>query len=105
MRSQPPPPRLNPLVLLCIGFLPFPAALLSRFLTHPGERVAIVVHGGFFLAADANPRTVKRITSRFRLGPPSSLIALGLAFVKETASLLVLLGLALLYLLPNVAEE
>lgn len=116
---------INTLFLLCIGFLPFPTALLSRFLGHPRERAAIVVYSGFFLATalsyfllwwypsrsggllepDASPRAVQTITARFRLGPPSYLLAFGLAFVNTTASLLVLLGLALLYLLPNAAAD
>lgn len=116
---------INSLFLLCIGFLPFPTALLSRFLGHPAEGAAIVVYSGFFLATalsyfllwwypsrggrliepGANPRTVRTITSRFRLGPPSYLIAFALAFVSTTASLLVLLGVALLYLLPSADVE
>lgn len=114
---------LNGLFLLWIAFLPMPTALLSRFLGNPGERAAVIVYSGFFLATalsyfllwwypshggrlldpEASPRAVRTITSRFRLGPPAYLVAFVLAFFSTTASLLVLLGLALLFLLPNAA--
>lgn len=116
---------LNLLFLLCIGVLPFTTALLSTHLGNPGERAAVVVYAGSFLvtalsyfllwqyparggrllATDASPRAVAEITRRFRLGPPSYGIAFVLAFVNTAASLAVLLGLALLYVLPNAATD
>jgi hypothetical protein len=49
---------------------------------------------------DADPAVVRTITSRFNWGPPYYALAFLLAFVSSAASLLVLLGLALLYVLP-----
>ena len=40
---------INTLLLLCIGFAPFPTALLAEYLGHPGERTAVLVYSGWFL--------------------------------------------------------
>ena len=113
----------NTLFLLCIGFLPFPTALLTEYLGEPGERTAAVVYSGWFLVTvrsyfllwwypshngrlldpEANPHAVAETTKRFRLGPPSYALAFVLAFVSTAASLVVLLLLALIYVLPNAA--
>ncbi len=115
---------LNSLLLLCIGFLPFPTALLADYLGHPGERAAVIVYSGWFLVTalaynrlwwyashdrrlidpNADSRAVEAVTRRFRLGPPSYLLAFLLSFVSTAASLIVRLLLALLYVLPNAAE-
>jgi uncharacterized membrane protein len=116
---------INGFFLLCIGFLPFPTALLTEYLGHPGERAAIIVYSGWFLLTaltynllwrypsrgrrllepEASPRSVAEITRRFNLGPPSYLLAFILAFVSTAASLVVLLLLALLYVLPGADVE
>ena len=116
---------INLLFLLFVAFIPFPTALLTEYLTHPGERVGGIVYsgwilltalsynllwrypsrGGRLLEPDADPRGVESITRRFRLGPPAYLVAFLLSFVSTIGSLVVLLGLALLYLLPNAAED
>ena len=36
---------LNTLFLLCVGFVPFPTALLAEYLGHPGSRAAALVYG------------------------------------------------------------
>ncbi len=115
---------INLLLLLCIAFIPFPTALLAEYLGHPEEQVGGIVYSGAFfvtalvynllwlhprraglLAPDADGRAVRSITSRFRLGPPSYLLAFVLSFFSTEASLLVLLALALLYVLPNAAAD
>ena len=115
---------INLLLLLCIAFIPFPTALLAEYLGHPEERVGgIVYSGAFFVTAlvykllwfyprraglldpNADPRAVRSITSRFRLGPPTYLLAFLLSFVSTEASLLVLFLVALLYVLPYAAPE
>ena len=115
---------INLLLLLCIAFIPFPTALLAEYLGHPEEQVGgIVYSGAFFVTAlvynllwlyprraglldpNADPRAVRRITSRFRLGPPTYLLAFLLSFVSTEASLLVLFLVALLYVLPYAARE
>jgi len=115
----------NILFLLCIGFLPFPTALLTEYLGHAGERPAGIVYSGWFfvtalsynllwrypshrqrlIAADADLRAVASITRRFNLGPPSYLLAFVLSFFSTIASLVLLLLLALLYVLPNADAD
>jgi uncharacterized membrane protein len=110
---------INLLFLLCVGFLPFPTALLAEYLGHDGERAAVNVYSGSMLAMalaynllwwyprhaglldpDANPRAVADMVRSFRLGPPSYLLAFMLSFVSTWASLVLLALLALTYLIP-----
>lgn len=110
---------INLLFLLCVGFLPFPTALLAEYLGHDGERAAVNVYSGSMLAMavaynllwwyprhaglldpDANPRAVADMVRSFRLGPPSYLLAFALSFVSTWASLVLLALLALTYLIP-----
>ena len=115
----------NLLFLLCLAFIPFPTALLTHTLGHPGERVGIIVYSGTFLVTalaynllwryaashaadlmpDATPQAVQSITRRFRLGPPAYAVAFVLAFINATASLIVLAAIALTYVLPYAAGE
>ena len=115
----------NILFLLCVGFLPFPTALLTEYLGHAGERTAGIVYSGWFfvtalaynllwrypshgqrlIAADADLRVVASITRRFNLGPPSYLLAFVLSFFSTIASLVLLLLLALLSVLPNADAD
>ena len=115
---------INLLFLFCIGFVPFPTALMADNLGHDGERTAVIVYAGWFLltalaynllwwypshdgrllAPDADREVVQTITRRFRLGPPSYALAFVLAFLYPPASLAVLFLLAVLYVLPNVVD-
>ncbi|HEX5964172.1 MAG TPA: TMEM175 family protein [Gemmatimonadales bacterium] len=110
----------NLLFLFFVAAVPFPTALMAEYLGHPAERVGIIVYSGWFLltalsynllwryastgnrlvAPTANAAAVRAITSRFNLGPPSYAVAFVLAFFSTAASLVVLLGLALAYVLP-----
>jgi uncharacterized membrane protein len=110
----------NLLFLLFLAAVPFPTALMADYLGHPGERVGVIVYSGWFLLtalsynllwryastgnrlldADANPATVRTITSRFNMGPPTYGLAFLLAFISPIASLVVLFALAALYVLP-----
>lgn len=112
---------LNTLLLFCIAFLPFPTALLAEYLGHHGQRAATIVYSGWLfatassfytlwwyasrdghlLATDADPLVVRTITRRFRVGPPSYLLAFLLSFVYPPASLALIGLLAGLYLLPS----
>jgi uncharacterized membrane protein len=114
---------LNLLLLLCIGFLPFPTALLAEHLGHAGEGVAVIAYSGTFfvtavafnllwwwpshdrhlLAPDMSPRALKSINDRYRLGPPAYLVALVASFLYPPASLVILALLALTYVLPYAA--
>ena len=113
----------NLFFLACLAFIPFPTAVLTDTLGHPGERVGIVVYSGWFLVTalsynllwryassrpaslmpGVTPRAIRGITTRFRLGPPAYAVAFGLSFVSTWASLVVLLLLALVYVLPYAA--
>lgn len=110
----------NLLFLFFLATIPFPTALMADFLGLPAERVGIIVYSGWFLLTalsyhllwryasrgnrlldpHADPAGVATITSRFNLGPPAYALAFALSFFSTGASLAVLLGLALLYVLP-----
>ena len=116
---------LNLLLLLNIAFLPFPAAQLARFATHPSDREAAALLytgwltlGGVFynalwryaLAADltdshADPAALALLTRRYALGPILYGVAFLLAFVSSQASLGLCAVLAILYLLPNFTHQ
>ena len=110
---------INLLFLLCVGFLPFPTALLAEYLGHAGERLAVNVYSGWMLATalsfcllwwyprhaglldpTANQQAVKDMVRTFRLGPPSYVAAFLLSFVSTWACLILLAALALTYLIP-----
>ncbi|MGI8475833.1 MAG: TMEM175 family protein [Thermomicrobiales bacterium] len=111
---------INTLFLLSVSVLPFTTALLAEYLGHDGQRTATIVYTGWFLlvalsfnllwvhprragliAADADPRAVADITRRFRLGPPSYILAFAVSFVRPALALVIAAALALLYLLPK----
>ena len=102
---------LNLLLLLCIGFIPFPTALLAEYLGHEGKRTAVVVYAGVMMASafsfnalwnyprraglldpNADPVGIANIARAFRMGPLLYTIAFALAFFT-TWPTLVLLGL------------
>ena len=110
---------LNLMFLLCVGFLPFPTALLAEYLGHEGERTAVEVYSGWMLvtalsycllwwyprragliSASADPRAVRNMVRSFRIGPPSYVAAFLLSFVSTWACLILLAALALAYLIP-----
>jgi len=112
---------LNMLLLLFVGFLPFPTAVLARYLPlEEGRRFAVTFYTGFFtvtaiaynalwtyasrrrrlIGDDVPDAEVAGVTRRFRLGPISYLIATLVSLVSVEASLAIVGGLALLYLLP-----
>jgi uncharacterized membrane protein len=110
---------LNLLFLLCVGFLPFPTALLAEYLGREGERAAVNVYSGWMLVTalsyvvlwwyprhaglispEANPRAVRAMVRSFRIGPPGYVLAFLLSFVSTWASLILLALLALAYIVP-----
>ena len=110
----------NLLFLFFLATIPFPTALMAEYLGHPAERIGVTVYSGWFLLtalsfnllwnyasrgdrlidANADPAVVSSITSRFRLGPPAYVLAFLLSFFSTPATLALLLGFALLYVLP-----
>lgn len=93
---------------------------MADALGHPAERVGVTVYSGWFvvcavafnvlwlyavrskelIAPDADPQALAAVTRRFLLGPPAYLVAFLLAFINPIATLLVLLGLTVTYVLP-----
>ena len=116
----------NLFLLLVISFLPLPAKILGEQLGHHGAdqtaamifyNACFVVVAGFFnlvwlLACRAgrfvpgSKEAVARITSRYRLGVPSYLLATVVAVWSVPLSLAIDAGLALLYIvLPGAAID
>ena len=108
----------NLFLLLAIGFMPFPTALLADTLGKPGEQVGVVVYAGTFvftavvfnllwlavkkvLRPGAPQAAIEAINRSYRLGPPISAAALVIAFVNPTVGISVIAGLMILYMLPR----
>jgi len=111
----------NGLLLLGIAALPFPTALVAEYLGHPGQTTAASVYNGTLIAIaicfnllwrcassqgrllreDHDREAVRHITETYRFGPISYVVALMLAFVSVTASLLLNLALAIYFALPS----
>jgi uncharacterized membrane protein len=116
---------LNILFLMCVAFIPFPTALLAEYLQRPERATAAAVYAGtlaitaiFFtilwLYAAANYRLVDRnldpfllrtMTRRYIFGMIAYLVAFALAFFNVTASLVLIVVLALLFVLPEPGER
>jgi uncharacterized membrane protein len=111
----------NLLLLLIIGFVPFPTALLAATLGSPTAQVGVLVYAGTFVAlaiafnvlwaqvrggrgvlrADVGQRTVDAINRSYRLGPPGFLVAFVAALINPALGMAVIIGLVLLYMLPS----
>ena len=109
---------LNNLFLLCVGFIPFPAALLGAYGT---RRVAIIVYGMslvftgvtlvlIWLYATRNrrlvdhelgPQVVKNGLKRILLGPALYAVSVALCFISVWISLALYVFVPLLYILPG----
>jgi uncharacterized membrane protein len=114
---------LNVFLLLCVSFVPFPTAVLARYLVVPHDRAAATAfyagtltmngvaynllwryaaHRNRLLDPAAKPEVVRRITRQFLVGPIMYAVATVAAFVSVTVSLGIVGLLALLYLvLPD----
>jgi uncharacterized membrane protein len=118
---------LNILFLLCVAFIPFPTALLAEYIQgSEGERqTAIAVYSGtlavtgifftllwLYAANDyrlvnrtLNPRLLRAMTRRYLIGAALYIIAFAIAFISAVTSLGLIVGLALLFVLPEPGER
>lgn len=117
---------LTLLLLLCVAFLPFPTAVMAEHLTDPQERaVAVAFYCGCFtvtaffyflmwwhaarnrrlIAAHVPDDAVRAITRAYAPGSLLYLAATLLAFVHVAISLTIVLGLAILYMLPRTGAH
>lgn len=107
---------VNGLLLLGVTFVPFPTALVADYLRHPDEYVAVMVFNGTYLvisiffnllwgyvyrrglfASSTDSRAPRGINRAYLIGPLLYLVAIGLALVNATASLVSNLALAIFY--------
>jgi uncharacterized membrane protein len=117
---------LNLLLLLCIAFVPFPTSVMAQQLTDPHERaVAVAFYCGCFtitavfyflvwwhaardrrlIAPEVPDEAVRAITRAYAPGSLLYLTATVLAFVHVAISLSIVLGLAVLYMLPRAGAH
>jgi uncharacterized membrane protein len=118
---------LNILFLMCVAFIPFPTALLAEYLDGTAaerETVGVIYAGTLAVTAvfftllwlytAANRRLVNRnldpsllraMTRRYLLGTVAYLLVFLLAFVNVSASLALIVALALLFVLPEPGER
>ncbi len=104
---------------VCI--IPFTTAVLAAHLGHPGARTAVVAYdsaylwiavffsllwryaasrNGHLLVVDANREATDKIMEQYNYGPVAYAIAIALAWVSITASLLINLVLACFFAMP-----
>jgi uncharacterized membrane protein len=113
---------LNLLLLLTVGFLPFPTKLVAQYLQQPGDQAAVLAYGATFLVmsivyntwwryASSNRRlirddvpdsTVRAISRAFDPGVPMYLVVFLVAFVSPLASVILTFVIAAFYL-PSAA--
>ena len=111
----------NLLLLMGVGFVPFPTALLAATLGGPSGQIGVLVYAATFvwlaiafnilwyevrrgrgvLRSNVDQRTIDAVSRSYRLGPPGFLIAFLAALVNPTLGMLVIVALVALYLLPS----
>jgi uncharacterized membrane protein len=111
----------NLLLLLIVGFVPFPTALLAGSLGTPSAQVGVLIYVATFVAlavafnilwyairrgpgvlrADVGARSIAAISRSYRLGPPGFLVAFVGALINPTLGMVVVVALVLLYMLPS----
>ena len=109
----------NLLLLLGVTTVPYPTAVLAQHLGHPGERTAVVLYQGTYVAIaiffnvlwryasshcllgkEVDHAAAAKISAKYRYGPLLYLVYMGLAWLSVTASLLLNVALACFFALP-----
>jgi uncharacterized membrane protein len=113
---------LNLLLLLTVGFLPFPTKLVAQYLQQPGEQAAVYAYAATFvvmsivynswwryassgrrlIGADVPDSTVRAISRAFNPGVPMYVFVLLVAVVSPLASFALTFAIAAFYL-PSAA--
>jgi uncharacterized membrane protein len=118
---------VNILFLMCVAFIPFTTALLSEYLLGSGaeQTTAGAVYAGtlaitavFFtllwlyaagnyrlVSRNLDPNLLRAMTRRYVLGAVAYLLTFALAFVSVTASLILIVVLALIFVLPEPGDS
>jgi uncharacterized membrane protein len=111
----------NLALLLAVGFVPFPTALLAATLQTPTGQIGVLVYAATFfgialafnllwyelrrgrgvLRSNVSQRSIDSITRSYRLGPPGFLIAFLAALINPALGMLVIVALVAVYLLPS----
>ena len=111
----------NLFLLFGVTFVPFPTAVLARYLDHPDARVAAVFYNAAFvvtaigfqilwkhaaknnrlLETDADPESVSAITRQYRFGPIFYVALIVVSYFNAVASLILNLALAVFFALPS----
>jgi uncharacterized membrane protein len=109
----------NLLLMFGVTSVPYPTALLAQHLGNPGERTAVVVYQGTYVALafffnilwrsarahhllgkEVDLAAAQKISSQYSVGPLFYLICLGLVWVSVPLSLLANVGLAVFFAIP-----
>jgi uncharacterized membrane protein len=117
---------LNLMLLMCVAFLPFPTAVMAEHLTDEHERAtAVAFYCGAFtvtavfyflmwwhaargrrlIATHVSDEAIRTITRAYAPGSFLYLTATLLAFVHVALSLAIVVGLAILYMLPKAGAH
>jgi len=113
---------INGLLLFSVTFIPFPTALLARYLNHPDSRIAAILYnatflfsavcyqgllrhssgdGGRLLDGAADPESVVAIRRQYRFGPLLYVLLIGVSCISAIASLVFNLALAMFFAVPS----